>query len=491
MLETIAKRKDISKAEYKMEVPDLRHQLVLMQQAVRQKPFPVIVVIAGVDGAGKHETADLLSAWMDPRWLRTHAYGAQTDEELGRPEYWRFWRDLPPNGLVGIYLSAWYSRPLIDRVKHHTGDAEFQRRIHEINAFERTLTDNGALILKYWMHLDKKSQRKRLEKLSSDRLTSWEVEPKDWEHWALYDQFIEATEALIQSTETVAAPWQLIDASAVRRRSLDVARDILERCNNRLSADAQPDRGRASYDPGAAPPTLDGLVLEQSIERAEYKHELASLNARLGPLQRAARRAGISTVLVFEGWDAAGKGGAIRRITSALDARHYQVIPIAAPTDEEHAHHYLWRFWRHLPRAGRLTIFDRSWYGRVLVERVEGFCNETAWQRAFQEINEFEETLVNANNVVCKFWVHISPEEQLQRFEERKRIPYKAWKLTDEDWRNRESWDEYVGAVNDMVHYTSTARAPWTLVEGNDKYFARLKVVRTVCERLEQALGQN
>ena len=235
MFEQIVTKEDIGKSDYKTEVAELRHNLVVVQQALRQQQFPVIVIFAGVDGAGKHETADLLNAWMDPRWLRTHAYGQPSDEERERPGFWRFWHDLPPDGLIGLYLSAWYSRPLLDRVKDRCNDAEFHQRIDEINAFERTLIENGALILKYWMHLDKRAQRRRLEKLSSNRLTSWEVKPKDWEHWALYDRFIEVSHTLIESTETPTAHWHLIDASAARRRGIEVARDLLTRCKERLS----------------------------------------------------------------------------------------------------------------------------------------------------------------------------------------------------------------------------------------------------------------
>ncbi|MBT6274389.1 MAG: polyphosphate:AMP phosphotransferase [Chromatiales bacterium] len=491
MLEQIERRSDISKADYKAQIPALRHELVLVQQSLRTLNFPVIVVFAGVDGAGKHETADLLNAWMDPRWLRTHAYGEPSDEERERPEFWRFWRDLPPNGQIGFYLSAWYSRPLLDRVKSRTNDIALQTSIDAINAFERTLVDNGALLIKYWMHLDQRSQRKRLEKLASNPLTSWEVKPKDWEHWALYSQFVSVSDTLISATNSGAAEWTLIDASAERARGLDVARHILAKVQERASAPA----------PMLPPPTVDTLAtgaprladldMAQSVERGVYKSELAELRARLGPLQRAARAEGVSAVLVFEGADAAGKGGAIRRITGALDARHYQVIPIAAPTDEEHAHHYLWRFWRHIPRQGRVTIYDRSWYGRVLVERVEGFCSVADWQRAYDEINQFERAMTKEAVVICKFWLHISDDEQLRRFDEREQVPYKAWKLTDEDWRNRERWSDYELAVDDMVRQTNTDCAPWTLVEGNQKYFARLKVLRTVCESLERALGRD
>ena len=193
---------------------------------------------------------------------------------------------------------------------------------------------------------------------------------------------------------------------------------------------------------------------------------------------------------MFEGPDAAGKGGAIRRVNEALDARNYQVHGIAAPTDEEKAQHYLWRFWRCLSRAGVITIFDRSWYGRVLVERVEGLATEDEWRRSYAEINEFEDQLIDHGIVLVKYWVHITKDEQFARFKLREKTPYKRWKLTDEDWRNRDRWDEYEQAVNDMVQYTSTSAAPWTLVEGNDKRFARVKVVKTFCDRLTAALGE-
>jgi polyphosphate kinase 2 (PPK2 family) len=233
---------------------------------------------------------------------------------------------------------------------------------------------------------------------------------------------------------------------------------------------------------------LDNLDLDQRLDNARFDVKVAEQQSRLNLLQRRARQQGVSTIVVIEGWDAAGKGGAIRRVTGALDARDYQVIPIAAPTDEERAHHYLWRFWRHLSRAGRITIFDRSWYGRVLVERVESLAEESEWMRAYGEITQFEEQLVAHGILLIKFWLHISKDEQLRRFRERGRTSYKQWKITDEDWRNRARWADYTVAVNDMVARTSTRIAPWTLVEANDKNFARVKVLRTFADRLAARL---
>ena len=195
-----------------------------------------------------------------------------------------------------------------------------------------------------------------------------------------------------------------------------------------------------------------------------------------------------SLMLAFEGSDAAGKGGAIRRIVQAIDARQVQIVPIAAPTQEELARPYMWRFWRQIPKKGRITIFDRTWYGRVLVERIEGFCSEADWLRAYSEINDFEHELRSDGVIILKFWLQVSKEEQLRRFKEREETAFKRYKITEEDWRNREKWDAYHEAVCDMVERTSTGLIPWTIVEANDKQFARVKVIETVCNRLEAAL---
>lgn len=249
--------------------------------------------------------------------------------------------------------------------------------------------------------------------------------------------------------------------------------------------------GHASDKGGQSTPltVLSGLDMTLQLPKRDYRAQLKECQARLNHLHREALKQKLSTILLFEGPDAAGKGGAIRRITAALDARYYEVIPIAAPTDEERAQHYLWRFWRHLSRAGRITIFDRSWYGRVLVERIEGFAAEDEWRRAYAEINEFEEQLTEHGIVLVKYWIHITRDEQLERFKAREKTPYKRWKLTGEDWRNREKWNAYAVAVNDIIEHNSTHNAPWTIVEGNDKCYARIKVVRTLCEQLESAIN--
>jgi AMP-polyphosphate phosphotransferase len=499
MFEAAEVGRKLPKSDYKAQVPQLRSELLAVQQELRQASFPVVVLFAGVDTAGKGETVNLLNEWMDPRWIVTRGYTDPSGEELERPRLWRYWRDLPARGRLAMFLSAWYSSPIRNRVAGRVSIAEFDFLLDQIATFERTLSDDGAIVVKFWMHLSKKAQKKRLTELENDPLQRWRVTKEQWKHWGMFDKFVSAADRAIRRTSTDAAPWQIVEGEDERYRSVVVAtalRDAIRRglersrpagsrpraVNRKPKVDSVIERVEREFN------VLDNLDVTQAIADDQFDHELARLQSRLNVLQRRAGKRGISTILVFEGWDAAGKGGAIHRVTGSLDARDYQVIPIAAPTDEERAHHYMWRFWRHLSRAGRMTIFDRSWYGRVLVERVEGFATEAEYRRAYGEINHFEEQLVTHGILLVKFWIHISKAEQLKRFRERSRTSYKRWKITEEDWRNRKRWDDYTIAVNEMVARTSTKIAPWTLVEGNDKNFARIKVLKTLADRLDDRL---
>ena len=479
----------LAKAKFNAVAGDLRVAMVETQQALRAADFPVIVLFAGVDGAGKSESVQLLNEWMDPRWIVTRAFDTPSDEETERPAFWRYWRDLPAAGQIALYQSAWYTAPLVDRVYRRIKKSEFEARLERIARFERLLADDGALILKFWMHLGKKDQKKRLRKLEKDPHQHWRITPRDWKNWKRYDRFIETAEHILARTDTPATPWQVIDANDPPYRAHTVLTTLQAAIQSRLARPAARRRRSGAVRIPAAPARLAALDLSQTVSKPQYGEELKSLRARLHGLSRRAKAQSLSTVLVFEGWDAAGKGGAIRRTTAALDARDYRVIPIAAPNDEERAHHYLWRFWRRLQRAGKFTIFDRSWYGRVLVERVENLIDAQAYARAFDEINGFEAELAAHGILVQKFWLHIDKDEQKRRFEKRAATKFKRWKLTKEDWRNREKWDQYEAAVNLMVDKTDTADGPWTLVEANCKRHARLKVIRTLCDRLEAQLG--
>jgi polyphosphate:AMP phosphotransferase len=483
----------VPKKEYDARVPQLRAELLGVQRELSANGrFPVIIVFGGVDGGGKSETVNLLNEWMDPRWIVTRAFGDPSDEEQSRPEFWRYWQALPPRGRVGLFLRSWYSPPIRERVHRRIKRTRFDERLNRIVLFEKALADDGAVILKFWMHLGREAQKKRLRQLEKDPLTRWRVTARQWKNWHLYDRFVDAAERVMERTSTDYAPWTIIEGDDERYRNLTVSSIVRDAIQNRLADSARVSSRSAGTkrqrSPAVRSTVLSRLDMSRQVDRFEFRRALEEQQGRLNVLHRKARERGVSVILVFEGWDAAGKGGAIRRVTAALDAASYQIVPIAAPTDEERSHHYLWRFWRHLPRSGTLTIFDRSWYGRVLVERVEGFALPAQWLRAYSEINQFEEQLVDHGIVVVKYWLHISRDEQLRRFRERRRLSFKQWKLTDEDWRNRRKWNEYHAAVNEMFARTSTGIAPWTPVEANDKYYARLKVIKVLSDRLKLAL---
>lgn len=480
----------IDKETYKAEEPKLREALLNAQFDLKDKgKFPVIILISGVEGAGKGETVNLLNEWMDPRLIQTRAFFMPTDEERDKPPMWRFWKAMPPRGQIGIMFGSWYTAPVVNRVLGRSRVADLNESIEEINRLERMLCDEGALIIKFWFHLSKAKQEKRLKTLSKDPKTSWRVTEADWKTLELYDKFKKWSEHTLRETSTGDAPWIVVEGEDPYYRSLTVGKYIEKAIRQRL--DVTERRTRKSNVPPIFQPIdhvqiLDRLDLSVAVPKKKYEEDLEVWQGKLNALVRDKAFKKRALITVFEGNDAAGKGGSIRRLASALDARMYDIIPVAAPTEEERAQPYLWRFWRHIPAKGRMTIFDRSWYGRVLVERIEGFCSEFDWMRAYGEISDFEQQLVDSDITVAKFWLAISKEEQLRRFKEREQIGYKRFKITDEDWRNREKWDLYANAVNDMVERTSTASAPWTLVESNDKYHARIKVLKTLVKALER-----
>ncbi len=502
MFETAELGRQIHKKQYKKQLPELRTALLQAQLALSKTNTPVIIIISGIDVAGRGDVVNVLNEWLDTRGLETIALDSLTDEESERPYYWRFWRHLPARGRIGIFFGGWYVDPIVQTAYQKMKTARFYEALTHIRRFETMLVEDGALILKFWLHLSQQAQRKRLKKLAKNPHTKRSVSKRDWKHAKLYKQFTIAAKQAIRQTDSGDTPWLLVEATDWRYCHLTVAHTVLATLRKHLDTQSRIKVESAETSEVVAPTgtsitqpislepqtILETVDLSQSLSSKEYGKALETYQGQLHRLAWAACQKKRSTIIVFEGWDAAGKGGAIRRMTQAMDARLYRVISTAAPTDEERAHHYLWRFWRHIPRAGRVTIYDRSWYGRVLVERVEGFAKEKEWQRAYLEINDFEEQLVKHGSLVIKFWVHMSKDEQLRRFQEREQIPYKQHKITEEDWRNREKWDDYIAAVNEMVARTSTQFAPWTLVAGEDKRFARVQIIKTVCERLKAVL---
>lgn len=470
----------------------LRPALIALQQRLRTEArCPVIIVLAGVRGAGVIDTLNLLNTWMDPRWIATHAFDAPNSEQDRYPAFWRYWRCLPAAGAMGLFLDGWYDTVLGLDGRAAKQEVDRRQLIAQIATFERTLADDGALILKFWLHLDEAEhkQARRKHGHTADPILGLEAADHAWRKHLPYKRYRQAAANVIAATHTRQAPWHIIGGQDANHRRLA----ILTALHNALTRHFahKPKRAPKTAPRGATVRNdiLKQIDLTQTLNAKDYAAAFRRLQPRLYDLQDAAHTAGVPSVLMFEGWDAAGKSGAIRRLTYALAAPTYTVVPIGAPTHEERAHHYLWRFWRALGGAGHMTIFDRSWYGRVLVERVDRLIPEAMWRRAYDEIQTFEQHLTQAGVLLLKFWLHVDPQEQLERFKARANDPNKRWKLTDDDWHNRRKWNTYVQAVNEMVRRTSTPNAPWHMIPANNKKFARIAIMEIVAAGLNQALA--
>lgn len=486
----------VTKKIYEARTAQLRERLVRLQVELHDQPFKILLIVAGVAGAGRGEVLNTLGGWLDPRGVETFSFQAPTDEERRRPFLWRFWRSLPVAGKIGIYAGSWYTETLAEEARNKKALDALDADLADIRAFEKNLVDDDTLVLKIWLNLDKDTQRDRFKKLESDENTAWRVTEEDWRHHRIYDRLERTAVHILKATHRPGAPWTVIDSEDERARNLAVGELLLDQfaAHRRNLARLARTRPKARPDPRPKPlrpfgvRRLLGLPLDQQLTADAYEEKRDKWLGRLNAAVRDAQKAGRAITFVFEGWDAAGKGGAIRRLTSAIDVRDYRVYPVAKPTEEEKSHHYLWRFWRHIPRDGQVAIFDRSWYGRVLVERLEGFCRPDEWTRAYAELNEFESQLADHGQIVVKFWLQISREEQLARFRSREETTFKSHKINAEDWRNRRKWDAYEIAVGDMLAMTDTPHAPWHLIPANDKRYARLQVLRTACRAIQAAL---
>jgi len=473
----------------------VRAALVRMQVELKSAKFPVILVVGGVDASGKGDVINILNGWLDPRGFETFAFHEPTDEERERPAMWRYWRTLPANGRMAIYAGGWHADALHEDPRSARELAQFDIMLRRYAWFEGQLAAGGALIVKIWLNLSKSAQKKRLQELESDTRTAWRVTPDDWKSQRDYDRLARLSERMRSATHQPGAPWYVVDAEDPRARNLSVADILLSRFRVHVRARARAAAAKERRSRRIVPMRPSGLrrllslSLENKLSQPSYEKKRDKWLGRLNKVVRAAGQERRSIVWVFEGWDAAGKGGAIRRLTDAIDARDFRVIPVSKPNDEEKAHHYLWRFWRHVPRAGMVTIYDRSWYGRVLVERLERFATEAEWKRAYRELNEFERELSEHGVIVLKFWLHIGKEEQLRRFRDREATAYKRHKMDAEDWRNRRKWQSYEIAVGDMLALTSSRHAPWHLIAANNKRHARLAILKTSCRQIEAALG--
>ncbi len=512
MLEILDLKLKLDKKQYKAAMDRLEIELTLLQRAIFENGIPVLILFEGWDGSGKGDSIGRLMENLDPRGARVHTTRPPDSEDvLLRPWLWRFWLRIPAKGEFRILDRSWYYTLTRRRLEKELDRAAWQLEVEEAKAFERQLVDDGVVLIKFWLQVSRKEQKQRIKAWKDDPYQQWRIKQPQAQNYRRYDEITEVIEDTLARTGIHGAPWTLVEADdhlyrrvkvmeetvATLKRALE-ARGITPPDPKALQAEAE---AAAKKDPvvhhedplGTPPPMPADSPLAQAdltltLEHDEYKRELKASQERMRELEFALYAKRRAAIMVFEGWDAAGKGGAIKRLTVRLDPRGYDVIPFSAPHGAEATHHYLWRFWRQIPKAGHIAIFDRSWYGRVLVERVEGFATEDAWRRAYQEINEFERVLHEDGAVILKFWLHISPEEQVRRFRARETNPMKRYKITDEDWRNRAKYPAYLAAVSEMLRRTSTAYAPWTVVEGDSKHYARVKVLRTAIEAVERVI---
>ena len=496
MLEKIDLSVTVEKEVYKAAVDEMGERLGVLQRNLKAAGIPVMILFEGMGAAGKGTQINRLIQALDPRGFSVFASSRPTEEERMRPFLWRYWTKTPSRGRIAIFDRSWYQSVQADRFDGITKENDILGAFQDILSFEKQLTDDGTVIIKLFLYISQEEQKKRFKKLARSKETAWRVSDEDWERNKEYSRYLHINEEMLERTDTEYAPWTIIEATDRNYAALKIMATVTDRLEYELKK--RQEQKKAKKDAGAETVpvekykngVLSGVDLTKHLTEKQYKEQLDQLQKKLEVLHSEIYRLRIPVVIGFEGWDAGGKGGAIKRLTSHLDPRGYQVNPTASPNDIEKVHHYLWRFWNNVPKAGHIAIFDRTWYGRVMVERIEGFCTEAEWKRAYQEINEMEAHMANSGAVVLKFWLHIDKDEQERRFKERMENPAKQWKITDEDWRNRAKWDLYEEAVNEMLVRTSTTYAPWIVVEGNDKRYARVKVLKTVVDAIEKKIKE-
>ena len=468
-----------------------REELAKRQQVIAEAKIPVIVILEGWGTAGKGSAIKSMIKYMDPRYYRVYNMDVMSEDEKRRPFLYRHAIRMPKQGQFSIYDGGLMDETVTAYLMKDISKAEYKRRIDSTVKYERQLRDNGYLVLKFFLDIDKKTQSQRIDRLMDKKNSKWRVSAKDvWQN-INYDEYKKQFDKYIKKTDTVEAPWHIISGDDMDTVERYVATTIVSAID---AAVANPWKAKILDNkyPMVDFKGLSSIPLAgKSLTEEEYGKKLKSLQKKLSKLGDKLYKKGVPLIIAYEGWDAAGKGGNIKRVASALDPRDFEVHPIASPTPDEKNRHFLWRFYNRLPKTGHTAIFDRTWYGRVMVERLEGFCSENDWQRAYNEMNEFEKDLTDWGAIVIKFWVQIDKDTQLERFNDRQNTPSKMWKITDEDWRNREKWDLYETAVNEMIKKTNTQFAPWYILESVDKKYARIKALEIIIDRVESVIGDD
>lgn len=514
MLKNVELKQEVAKEDYKAMMSDLELRLSALQRQCKVAGIPVMIIMDGLEASGKGVQISKLMKALDPRGFRVYSIKEDTKEEAAHPFLWKYWLETPAEGEIVILDSSWYRKVSVEIFDKTITNYDMPLYLEEIRCFERQLTDAGVCIVKLFLFIDEKEQKKRMDKLQEAKYTAWRVTKDDLRKNKKFKAYQMLVEEMLEATNTLNAPWNVIGAMDRRYATIQIYKTVIHALEEQLKAynrerilaehknpildtieadsnslsekEDQEANKEANEDRGGI---LQNVDLAPFLEEEEYDEKLEKLQKKIQKLHGELYRKKIPMILGFEGWDAGGKGGAIKRLTEKMDPRGYVVNPVCSPNDIERVHHYLWRFWKEVPKAGHIAIFDRTWYGRVMVERIEGFCSQEEWERAYKEINDMEASFVNAGAIVLKFWLQIDKDEQEKRFRVRQETPEKQWKITDEDWRNRAKWDEYERAVNEMIERTSTKESPWIIVEGNDKKYARIKVLETVVKAMEERLN--
>ena len=488
MLKEWVKAEKPENEEINLRLKEARTKLNGMQMAIKEKKLPVLVIFDGWGGAGKGSILGKVIKNLDPRFYKTETLSKPAEDELRRPFLYRYFVRIPEAGKFSFFDGSWMDEVTKARLQGNTDSRTYERQLTSIKRFERTLSDNGYLVVKFFFNISRQEQKKRLKELTESKSTAWRV--SRWDIWQNkhYKECVDVYDDYLESTNQFIAPWYFIDSKNRKWAELQVTELLVKNIETALLNEGRRSVLLQNVFPLKKMPYLADISLDKKTDDAEYEKELSALQATLSDLHNRIYKKKIPVIIAYEGWDAAGKGGNIKRLTAALDPRGFEVVPVASPEPHEKNRHYLWRFWNRLPKDGHITIFDRTWSGRVMVERLEGFCSENDWMRAYNEINEFEKELHDWGAVIVKFWVQIDKDTQLARFNDRQNTPEKQWKITDEDWRNREKWDQYEVAVNDMIQKTSTEFAPWHILESNDKHYARIKALKTVIKAIEKKL---
>jgi len=447
-------------------------QYALKESRDKKNAKSVLVLVSGIELAGKGEAVKQLREWLDPRYLRVKADAPQflTNNQPFWQSYSRF---IPAEGQIVVMFGNWYSDLLTTamHVSKPLNEQLFDGYIEQMRAFEHDLQNNHVHIVKVWFDLSWKSLQKRLDQIDASEQRWHKLHGLDWRNKKQYD-------TLQGLSQRFTDDWFVIDGEDEKLRDQSFAQYLLQTLRELPEHQTKVSQ---KWQQAEIPQHLQEPA-QASLEKQEYKEQLRKLSKKVAEKLRFDER---KVVICFEGMDAAGKGGAIKRIVKKLDPREYEIHTIAAPERYELRRPYLWRFWNRLNDSGKITIFDRTWYGRVLVERIEGFASTVEWQRAYNEINRFEENLVDSQTVIVKIWLAISKEEQALRFKAREQTPHKRFKITEEDWRNREKWDDYLKAAADMLERTDTDYAPWYVIATDDKYSARIQVLKAILQQLK------